>query len=149
MGLLDRFKKDSREQSAPKKAKVVAPKKTEKKKEEIVPEVKEAKEVNKVAMELDKHSIAHKVLLHPLISEKAARAESHGVYSFVVNKDANKFQIKQAITAVYKVKPIKIRVVNMAGKIVRRGRASGKRSEWKKAIVTLPAGQSMSIHEGV
>ena len=40
-------------------------------------------------------------------------------------------------------------MINVEGKKVRHGRNKGKRKEWKKAIVTLPAGQSISIHEGV
>lgn len=91
----------------------------------------------------------YKVLLRPLISEKAASAESRGIYSFIVNKQANKFQIKQAIAAHYHVQPLKVRVINLSGKWVRQGRSLGRRSDWKKAIVTLAPGQSISIHEGV
>lgn len=94
-------------------------------------------------------SIHYHVLLRPLISEKAAVAESRGVYTFMVARHANKQQIKQAITAIYKVKPKKVRVINKEGKVVRHGRSIGRRSDWKKAIVTLPPGQSISIHEGV
>lgn len=153
MGLFDRFKKDKRQQLPPQQADglVLSAKKEEKKKEEKAKEEKapEAKTEKKIPSATDKNNSAYKVLLRPFISEKAAGGESRGVYTFVVQKSANKFQISEAIASVYKVMPARIRVVNMAGKITRRGRQLGRRRDWKKAIVTLPPGQSISIHEGV
>lgn len=154
MGFLDRFKKDKRKQVAPKTAKAIM---SEKNNEVSVgtslpnlstQEKKQGKKevVEKIAGKAD---IGYGILLHPLLSEKAASAESRGVYTFIVGRKANKIQIKHAIASVYKVRPVKIRVVNINGKISRHGRSLGRRSDWKKAIITLPKGQSISIHEGV
>ena len=90
-----------------------------------------------------------KVFVKPFISEKSAIAETGGVYTFVVQNKASKIDIKNAIKQVYGVEPKKVRVINMEGKIKRSGRTSGRRSDWKKAIITLPKGQTISIHEGV
>ncbi len=89
------------------------------------------------------------VLVRPVISEKAAVAEAAGAYTFVVKNNASKVDIKNAIKEVYNVKPKKVSVMNMDGKIKRSGRSRGRRSDWKKAIITLPKGQTISIHEGV
>jgi len=89
------------------------------------------------------------VVLHPLLSEKAAKLAGSNQYVFVVRKDANRLQIRAAIKSMYSVSPLEVNVVNVQGKQVRFGRRQGKRSDWKKAIVTLPVGQSINVHEGV
>lgn len=89
------------------------------------------------------------VLLRPVVSEKAMARESAGVYTFVVDPAASKVDIKQAVAQVYGVVPTGVRVTNTEGKRVRFGRFSGKRKDMKKAIVTLPKGKKISIHEGV
>lgn len=96
-----------------------------------------------------KNDFAYKILVRPLVSEKAAIAESQNVYTFVVSNKATKIDIKNTIKQVYNVAPIKVRIVNMEGKDVRFGRNLGIRKDWKKAMVTLPKGQSINIHEGV
>ncbi len=156
MGLLDRFKKDSREQTAPQTAKSLVSKKKQSDKKvektenvETNSVVKEIKKEQNNKKSVTKESSLYQVLVRPLVSEKAAAEESRGVYSFVVDKDANKFQIKEAIAAIYKVRPTRVRVININGKFVRQGRSYGRRSDWKKAVVTLPKGQSINIHEGV
>lgn len=95
------------------------------------------------------HSIAYRVLVGPLVSEKSAVAESFNKYSFVVAAKATKGQIKQAVAEVYGVKPLAINIVNVQGRRVRFGKNMGRRSDFKKAMVTLPKGKSISIHEGV
>ncbi len=92
---------------------------------------------------------AYRVIVRPLVSEKAAHAETKGVYTFVVTKDATKTQVIAAVEQVYGVRPTQVRTVNVEGKEVRFGRTIGRRKDWKKAIVTLPAGQTISIHTGV
>lgn len=140
MGLLNKItKKDDKKVSEKKEAKVKVVK-TEVKKE-LVKEVPHTGKKEK--------KISYSVLVSPLVSEKATVAESRGTYIFIVNKNSNKIEIKKAIEEVYGVKPLKVRVVNVGGKEVRHGRNTGKRKDWKKAIITLPAGQSISIHEGV
>jgi large subunit ribosomal protein L23 len=70
-------------------------------------------------------------------------------YSFVVQKDANKNQIMQAVQELYGVKPVSVNMINVDGRRVRFGRSMGRRSDYKKAIVTLPKGKAITIHEGV
>jgi large subunit ribosomal protein L23 len=92
---------------------------------------------------------AYRILAHPLVSEKAVHAEARGTYTFVVKPAINKSMVKQAVKQVYGVWPKSVRVVNVEGKRLRFGRSFGKRQDWKKAIVTLPKGKTISIHEGV
>lgn len=94
-------------------------------------------------------SRAHRVLRQPLVSEKAAIAEHRGSYTFVVAAEANKTTVKQAVKDLYGIMPTRVRIVNVSGKPVRFGRSIGRRSDWKKAIVTLPKGKSIQVHEGV
>lgn len=89
------------------------------------------------------------VILHPAVSEKAARAEAQNQYAFVVKLAANKSLVKQAIKELYGVTPLRVRMMNYSGKATRFGRLTGRRANWKKAIVTLPKGQTIRIHEGV
>lgn len=89
------------------------------------------------------------ILVKPLVSEKAAIAETANTYTFVVTNDATKLTVKRAVKEVYGVMPIRVRMLNVQGKYVRFGRGYGRRSDWKKAIVTLPKGQTIRIHEGV
>ena len=95
------------------------------------------------------HSLAFKILIKPLITEKSAIAESKNKYSFIVIKSANKNQIKTAIFEVYGVKPSQVNVANIEGRRVRFGRSMGKRNDYKKAIITLPEGKTIDIHSGV
>lgn len=88
------------------------------------------------------------VILRPHVTEKAATKEGNSVYTFVVNPKATKNEIKKAILKTYKVKPRKIRIMNMRGKNVRWGRNFGKRVNWKKAHVYLKKGDTIIIHEG-
>lgn len=92
---------------------------------------------------------AHRVVLHPLVTEKAAVLVSANKYVFAVQNSANKIQVKEAVKALYNVDPISVNMVNVEGKRKRTGRGLGRRSDFKKAIVTLKSGQSIAIHEGV
>jgi large subunit ribosomal protein L23 len=95
------------------------------------------------------NSNAYRVLIRPVVSEKASIAESMNVYSFRVEKSTDKETIKRAVKAVYGVMPTKVRIVNVEGKAVRGRSGMTRRGDWKKALVTLPKGQSIGIHEGV
>ncbi len=82
------------------------------------------------------------------VTEKAAAAEERSVYTFVVDNKTTKNEVAKEIHRAYKVKPEKVRMMNMRGKVVRWGRHTGKRSNWKKAIVYLKKGDKISLHEG-
>jgi large subunit ribosomal protein L23 len=95
-------------------------------------------------------SQAYRILIRPLVSEKASRQQtSFNQYSFVVANQANKIEIAKAIKAVYGIKPLKVNLSRLDGKIVSRGRTFGQRKNWKKAIVTLPKGKTITLYEGV
>lgn len=66
---------------------------------------------------------------------------------FVVHPEANRVQIKQAVEALLKVKVEKVNLMNVRGKVKRLGRFSGKRSDWKKAFVTLKEGEKLEMYE--
>ena len=88
------------------------------------------------------------ILIRPLVTEKmTAITEKQGKFGFIVHVNANKIEIKQAVEALFKVKVDDVRTVNMAGKVKRVGRNIGKRSNWKKAYVTLQKGQSLDFFE--
>ncbi len=100
-------------------------------------------------VKLTDHKLAFKILVKPLVTEKSAIAESKNKYSFIVIKSANKNQIKTAIFEVYGVKPSGVNVANIEGRRVRFGKSMGRRNDYKKAIITLPAGKTIDIHTGV
>ncbi len=80
---------------------------------------------------------AHDIILKPIVSEKSMDQLADRKYTFKVAKDANKIEIKKAVEEIFDVKVEKITTVNVLGKIKRMGATSGKRADWKKAIVKL------------
>ncbi len=109
---------------------------------------KKSTEVNN-KVEITKGKISYNVLMHPLMTEKINLQMSVNQYSFAVNPRSNKVEIKKAIQETYGVNPTKVRIMNVLGKSVRSGRGqSTHRTNWKKAIVTLPTGKKIDIYEG-
>ncbi|MFH0972987.1 MAG: 50S ribosomal protein L23 [Patescibacteria group bacterium] len=94
---------------------------------------------------LKKFGDAYRVLRKPLITEKVTNLGVQNKYCFEVAKDANKIQIAEAINEVYRIKPTSVNTVKVSGKNVRHGKTKGKQKDWKKAIVTLPAGSQFNI----
>jgi large subunit ribosomal protein L23 len=92
----------------------------------------------------------HDVLLRPVISEKSVLETERNNYTFAVARDSNKFQIKAAVEAEFKVDVLGVRVVNVKPKQKRRGRKTlGMVPGWRKAIVTIAAGQKIELFEAV
>jgi large subunit ribosomal protein L23 len=92
----------------------------------------------------------YQVIKQPLITEKAnILKEKENKVSLVVDRGANKAEIKEAVERLLKVKVLKVQVSNMKGKPRRIGRTMGKRSDWKKAVVTLRPGDHIEFFEGV
>lgn len=90
------------------------------------------------------------VLLRPLLTEKVtALRESGNTVAFVVDSKANRIQIKRAVEELLKVKVERVNVMNVMGKMKRLGRFSGKKSDWKKALVTLKKGEKLELYETV
>lgn len=92
----------------------------------------------------------YQVVRRPLLTEKGTRLkEEANQYVFRVAKRANKVEIKQAIEALFKVTVLDVRTLPVRGKAKRLGRFQGKQADWKKAIATLKAGDSIELYEGV
>ncbi|WDV48267.1 50S ribosomal protein L23 [Clostridiaceae bacterium M8S5] len=77
------------------------------------------------------------IIRKPIISEQSMDAMADRKYTFAVDKNANKSEIKKAIERIFDVKVEKVNTMNMKGKLKRMGRNIGKRPDWKKAIVKL------------
>ncbi len=92
----------------------------------------------------------HQVIKKILITEKStiARDESNK-YFFEVDRKANKIEIGKAVEKLFKVTVADVRVINILGKKKRVGRTVGQKRSWKKAIVTLAAGNRIEVAEGV
>jgi large subunit ribosomal protein L23 len=91
----------------------------------------------------------HDVILQPVLSEKAYSRFAEGVYTFWVHPSANKTEIANAVEAAFKVKVVRVNTQNVLGKHKRLGRFMGKRSDRKKAIVKVAAGQKIEALEGL
>ena len=87
-----------------------------------------------------------KVLVGPHISEKASvLADGKSQFVFKVAVDATKLEIKKALESLFSVKVDEVRTVNVQGKTKRTARGLGKRNDWKKAYVSLQAGQDLDF----
>jgi large subunit ribosomal protein L23 len=90
------------------------------------------------------------VVLRPLITEKATRLAGENKYAFEVRVHANKAQIKEAVEKGFGVKVMAVNVINLKGKPHRvRGNRIKHFPDWKKAVVTLAAGDKIELFEGV
>ena len=92
----------------------------------------------------------HDVLLRPVISEKSVLETERNNYTFAVAREANKFQIREAVEAEFKVNVVVVRVLTVKPKQKRRGRRQlGIVPGWRKAVVTIEAGQKIELFETV
>lgn len=87
------------------------------------------------------------IIIRPLITEKSTTLMAEGKYVFEVAKAANKIEIAKAISQIFNVKVVSVNTVNVEGKVKRMGRSIGKRSDYKKAIVKLAAGETIEFFE--
>ena len=84
------------------------------------------------------------VLIAPHVTEKTSLAmQNHNQYTFRVRRDATKTDIRKAIELMFDVKVAGVQVVNEPGKVRRFGRTTGRTQDWKKAYVSLAAGQTI------
>lgn len=89
------------------------------------------------------------VIIRPLVTEKMTNlTDSQNQYGFVVDKRANKIEIKRAIEKKFEVRVRSVRTLNVLGKMKTLGRFTGRRSSWKKAVITLEQGHSIKLFEG-
>ena len=93
------------------------------------------------------------VLKKPLVTEKVSALNEKGKYGFIVDADANKVEIKKAVEKQYGVNVEKVNTMNVMGKLKTRytkaGVLSGRRPNYKKAIVTLAAGEVIDFYSNV
>ena len=91
----------------------------------------------------------HSIIRRPMITERASDLqEKQGKYIFEVLSSANKIDIRRAVESMFDVDVIKVNTSNMHGKLKRLGRFQGRRSNWKKAVVTLAQGHNIDFFEG-
>ncbi len=89
---------------------------------------------------------ARDIIVRPIVTERTMMLASElNKVTFEVAKSANKVSVAQAINEIYNIKPVKVNILNVHSKTKRVGRYTGKTRAWKKAIVTLPEGQSINI----
>lgn len=88
------------------------------------------------------------VIIAPLLTEKTNIEREQGKYSFRVDPRANKIEVMNAVRELFDVKPISCNVMRVKGKPKRVRYRAGRTSAWKKAIVTIAPGQTISIFEG-
>jgi large subunit ribosomal protein L23 len=90
-----------------------------------------------------------RILKAPHLTEKTVIQKDAGnQVTFLVDRDANKIEIKQAVESLFKVTVLKVNTVSVRGKLKRMGRFMGRRPDWKKAMVTLKAGDRIEYFEG-
>ena len=89
------------------------------------------------------------VLRRPVVTEKSTDFQERGRYVFEVAPKATKLQVKAAVQEAFGVKVVKVNTMNVRGKSKRYGPRVATKPAWKKAIVTLAPGNSITIFEGV
>ena len=103
------------------------------------------------------------IVKRPLLTEKGTKLKEQGgapfgtfteetlkpQVLFEVALDANKIEIKRAVQTLFHVKVREVRTMTLPGKIKRMGRYAGARPDWKRAVVTLEAGQTIALFEEV
>lgn len=90
------------------------------------------------------------VLIRPLITEQSSIQQAEqNKYTFEVHRDATKIDIRNAVEEMFDVSVKSVRTMNCLGKERRVGRSTGRRRDWKKAIVTLAEGEMIDMYGGV
>lgn len=93
---------------------------------------------------------ARQIIIEPIVTEKSTVVrETLNAYSFRVKPSATKQQIAKAVEEVFSVTVLAVHTIRMEGKLKRMGRFAGRRSSWKKAVVTLKKGDKVDFFEGV
>jgi large subunit ribosomal protein L23 len=90
---------------------------------------------------------ARDVVFRPVVSEKSYAGLERNTYTFLVDKRANKTEIKEAIQQIWNVRVVSVRTLNRRGKVKRRRFTVGKRADEKRAVVTLAEGDRIEIFE--
>ena len=91
----------------------------------------------------------YEVLRRPIVTEKSTMLSAHGKYVFEVAINANKPQIAQAVEQAFSVHVTAVNTSKVRGKVKRFGKSAGRQAAWKKAVVTLVAGEQIQVFEGI
>ena len=89
------------------------------------------------------------ILKRPLVTEKSTLMQDDGSYVFEVAKTATKLEIKEAVQESFGVTVIKVNTMNVKGKMKRFGPRFSQKRSWKKAVVSVAPGDSITLFEGV
>lgn len=146
--------------AAKKEAKAEAPAKAEKPKaeekaakpakaEKPAKASKEKKEKSKLKAAGVSDASLYDVIVRPIVTEKSTMLLEHNTYLFMVSGDSTKPRIKQAVEEVFGVSVLRVNTLNLKGKTKRFRNIAGRRSDIKKAMVTLKQGQSIDFAAGV
>jgi large subunit ribosomal protein L23 len=93
--------------------------------------------------------INYDIIRRPILTEKTnIQKEKSNQVTFEIDPSANRIEVQRAVETIFKVKVANIHTMNVNGKVKRRGRITGKRRNWKKAIVTLMPGERIEFFEG-
>lgn len=91
----------------------------------------------------------HQVLIKPMVSEKSMILMEENKYSFLVDRDANKIEIKYAVETLFNVRVLDVTTRNMKGKMKVQGRTRGRRPDTKRAIVKLAEGNKIELFSNI
>ena len=89
------------------------------------------------------------LILGPVVTEKSTQGGEHNQVTFRVRTDATKPQIREAVEGLFEVKVRKVNTILVKGKVKNRRGRPGKRSDWKKATVSLGEGDSVDVMTGL
>lgn len=107
-----------------------------------------AREIKKIVPKIS-DAEAYRLIERPVITEKSTLGSQHGQVTFRVPLDATKHEVKAAVERIFKVKVIAVNTLRTQGKVKRFAGRLGQRSDYKKAFVTLAAGQTIDVTTGV
>ncbi len=92
---------------------------------------------------------AYSIIKRPVVTEKTTmQKETANMVTFEVDRGANRIEIKRAVEKAFNVKVMSVQTMKVTGKTKQRGRVTGKRRDWKKAMVRLMPGQRIEFFEG-
>ena len=94
-------------------------------------------------------STVYDIIRRPIVTEKTTAFEGTNQVVFEVSLDANKHMIRDAVERLFDVKVIRVNTAVMQGKRKRAGKNFGKRSNWKKALVTVADGEDLNFYTGL
>jgi len=94
------------------------------------------------------NAVAHDIIVRPIITERTSALMEIGQYTFEVLPKANKIEIRKAVEEVFNVKVVRVNTIQVRSKPKRMGAFMGRSRSWKKAIVTLAAGEKIAFFEG-